>query len=658
MPMGMRAWPVLLVLAWFGAEPGCQAGESGPWSAVAVADPSFEAIPAGPLAGRDWVVPQGPYGPASWASISAEQAHTGAVSLRIEDTSHSKGFFVRCAAHKALPGSRYRGSVHTYNVTGTSRIYLEFFSRTGERIANVLKESRVKGKWSRLEVEFTAPWAAATVDVGLYSTVGNVGVAFYDDASLTVQPLALNPPTFAPLAPGETAMDVGTTLQLFVDERLIDRVDNAALKLNPPRPGEVALHMEKPWEGVTSSYPCVIKDGDRYRLWYRVSSEGQPKNWNMTAYAESADGIQWTRPSLGIVEFQGSKDNNIVWPTPGHSGHNLCVFLDGNPAAANSERYKAIMHGPVLEGKRATICGLVSPDGIHWEPAQPEPLLIAPEEDRHFDSHNQCFWDGARGRYAIYARGWREGVRGIRMATSGDFRAWSGLRYIDLGDTPAEHLYTSAAHPYFRRPDLCIMFPSRFMPERQLDPQWPRPGMSDVVLLTSYDGLHFQRTFMEAFIRPGLDPRNWTDRALYPGPATVPIGAGDLPKEMSFYYFENYRHPSNRIRRAILRVDGFTSVHVGYPKGEFVTKPIVFQGSRLVLNYATSGAGSIRVEVQNARGEPLSLWRAEAGEELYGDELARPYRWLTAQDLAPCAGKPVRLRFVMQDADLYSIRFE
>jgi len=196
--------------------------------------------------------------------------------LRIEDTSHSKGFFVRCGAHKALPGSRYRGSVYTYNVTGTSRIYLEFFDKAGARTAHVLKESRAQGKWTKLQVELTAPWAAATVDVGLYSTVGNVGVAFYDDASLAVQPLALNPPAFAPLAPGETAMDIGATLQLFVDSRLIDRMDNAVLRLNPPRPGEVALHMSKPWEGVTSSYPCVLKDGDRYRLWYRVSSEGLP----------------------------------------------------------------------------------------------------------------------------------------------------------------------------------------------------------------------------------------------------------------------------------------------------------------------------------------------------------------------------------------------
>ena len=106
-----------------------------------------------------------------------------------------------------------------------------------------------------------------------------------------------------------------------------------------------------------------------------------------------------------------------------------------------------------------------------------------------------------------------------------------------------------------------------------------------------------------------------------------------------------------------MRVDGFASAHAGYPQGELVAKPIRFTGKRLILNYATSGAGSVRVEIQNAKGQALPRFCLDASDELYGDEMDRAYRWAGNPDLGACAGKPVRLRIVLQDADLYSLRF-
>jgi len=543
--------------------------------------------------------------------------------------------------------------VYTFNETGISRIYLEFFDTTGNRIAHKLRQANKKGSWTKLEVEQTCPWWASGVDVGLYSTGGNKGVAFYDDVSLSFQKIDFETIKLPPLKPGVKAMDIGTELQLFTDDRLIDAMKGVKLKLHRPRRGEIALAMDQPWEGVTSTYPVVIKDGDRYRMWYRAERPGL----DSTAYAESTDGIHWERPSLGLVDFKGSKDNNLLWPTEGNSGYKMSVFLDSRPNVGDGERYKAIVQGPNRGGKRQAIYGLTSADGIHWRPFQKEPILVAPNEDPHFDSHNIAFWDEARNRYVAYTRGWRNKVRDIRFATSKDFKTWSPLQYIDMGDTPPEHLYTNAAHPYFRKPGFYIMLPSRFMHQRQIVASWPHAGISDVVLMTSHDGQRFERTFMEALIRPGLDANNWTDRGLYPGPSTVPIGPGDPPREMSFYYTENYRHRSNRIRRAILRVDGFASVHAGYPPGQFVTKPLVFGGKKLILNYATSAAGSIRVEILDADGEVVPVYQAGASEELYGDELAHEYGWASAEDLSPCTGEPVRLRFIMQDADLFSLRF-
>lgn len=88
-----------------------------------------------------------------------------------------------------------------------------------------------------------------------------------------------------------------------------------------------------------------------------------------------------------------------------------------------------------------------------------------------------------------------------------------------------------------------------------------------------------------------------------------------------------------------------------------LTKPLVFSGDRLVINYATSAAGSLRVEVQDMEGQPFPGFSLSDCREIIGDEIERPVTWKGRQDLRQLSGKPVRLRFVMKDADLYSLRF-
>ena len=170
--------------------------------------------------------------------------------------------------------------------------------------------------------------------------------------------------------------------------------------------------------------------------------------------------------------------------------------------------------------------------------------------------------------------------------------------------------------------------------------------------MSSRDGVHFDRRFMEAFIRPGLDPNNWTERNLMPAWGVVPTGS----HEISLYYVENYRHPTCRLRRASLRIDGFVSVHAGYTGGEFVTKPLTFQGRELVINYSTSAVGSVRAEIQQSDGRPIPGHTLQDSEEIYGDEIEHAVRWKSGADLSRLAGQPVRLRFALKDADLYSLR--
>ena len=114
----------------------------------------------------------------------------------------------------------------------------------------------------------------------------------------------------------------------------------------------------------------------------------------------------------------------------------------------------------------------------------------------------------------------------------------------------------------------------------------------------------------------------------------------------------------------MLRTDGFVSVHAGYSGGEMVTRPLVFQGDNLVLNFSTSAAGSIRVEIQDVRGHPVPGFSLEESPLIWGDEIEHAVRWerirsraTSEKPLAHLAGKPVRLRLVMKDADLYSLRF-
>jgi len=164
---------------------------------------------------------------------------------------------------------------------------------------------------------------------------------------------------------------------------------------------------------------------------------------------------------------------------------------------------------------------------------------------------------------------------------------------------------------------------------------------SDAVLLTSRGGNHYTRNFLEAFVRPGLGIENWVSRSNYPALNLMQTG----PSTMSFLVNRNYGQPTAYLRRYELRLDGFSSAHAGFAGGELLTRPIIMDGTRLELNYSTSAAGSVRVEVD---GTPIQ------SRELIGDEIARVCE---VPDLGSVRGKPVRLRFHLKDADLFSYRF-
>jgi hypothetical protein len=449
---------------------------------------------------------------------------------------------------------------------------------------------------------------------------------------------ALIPPTLQASDPqqgGDDVCSIGSRLELFVDDYLIESMTNLTQTLHHPQRRETVLTFDRPWEGGVSSFPVVFQDGDIYRLYYYGMAWGVPSK---ICYAESRDGITWTRPNLGLCEFDGSTENNIIISDP--PMEQFAPFKDPNPAAPESQRYKAIGYSPPI--------AFCSPDGIHWNKIQEEPVLTKGA----FDSLNLAFWDPLREEYVAYFRTFDNGVRHISTCTSKDFIHWTDPVPIDLGDGIWQHLYTNAVTPYFRAPHIYMGFPMRLHETRAGAAGAQYTGVSDGVFMTSRDGVRFRR-WVEAFVRPGTDQQNWVHRTL--------IGAWGMlalsPEEISLYYDEHYDRPTNHLQRYTIRTDGFVSINAKYQVGELLTKPLTFEGRALVINYSTSAVGSVQVEIQNADGTPVEGFTLADCPEVFGDEIERVVAWKGGSDVSALAGRPIRLRFVMKDADLYSMRF-
>jgi hypothetical protein len=450
--------------------------------------------------------------------------------------------------------------------------------------------------------------------------------------------------------------DVGSTIQLFVDDWLIEKVQNVHFKLHSPKNREVVFTFDKPWEGRQSGYITLLQDGEIFRMYYRG---GGDLSREYLCLAEGKDGIHWERPNLGLCEFDGSKENNIVLTGKDKAyceAHNFAPFIDRNPAAAPEERYKAVAlgrHRDEAGETRLALSIFSSPDGLHWKKMRDNAVIT----EGAFDSLNTVFWDVVRKRYVCYFRVTQRGKRGIARCTSDDFINWSKPEQLDYGQTPPEHLYTNNIIQYFCEPHIYLGFPVRFIPERTKIgfEEKAIDGVSDGVFMSSRDGLHWSRLFMEAFIRPGLNPNNWGEAHGNNAPAWGILQTSE--NELSLYWVENCLDIP-RLRRGVVRPDGFASLNASYSGGEFITHPFRFEGMNLKINYSTSAVGGIRVEIQDIKGHPIRGFELDSCQEMYGDEVSRIVAWKGRTDVRALSAQPIRLRFVLRDADLFSLRFQ
>jgi hypothetical protein len=489
------------------------------------------------------------------------------------------------------------------------------------------------------------------------------------------------------VASAEPALELGSRRELFVDEFLVAQKTNLELKLHEPVPREVVMIRNKPWEGSGSDFETVIRDGDLIRMWYigcKLTTDNGTKLVKPiivhASYAESKDGITWTRPTLGLFEHEGSKENNIVWMEEGLD--NFTPFKDTNPACPPDQRYKALV-GFFKRG----LMVLKSADGIHWSKLSDTPII--PAGKGAFDTMNTAFWDPIRKLYFCYFRGFHDpsgkdhndaakGIRDIRVSTSPDFKTWSEPRMLQFNSEHDDGLYSNQVEPYYRAPHLYVGFPMRYVDridekvslDALPDPAHrgrrmsfhPRYGsvITDGIFMSSRDGFEFKR-WEEAFMRPGPErSNNWVYGDALKGYGMIETPAADpsAPPEISFYVTEGHWKDESPLRRYTIRLDGFVSLHARRAPGEFVSKPFTFTGGKLSLNFSTSAIGTLRVELQDEAGQPLPGYSLADADLLFGDSLDRKASWGGKADVTALAGRTVRLRVVMSDADLYSFQFQ
>lgn len=470
------------------------------------------------------------------------------------------------------------------------------------------------------------------------------------------------------------AVTIGDRRELFVDHFLLEKLNGTRLQLHAPRDEGVTFVFDKPWEGLFSGYATIVplEDG-RLRAYYRgkavANADGSEEE--VTCCAESSDGRTWTKPDLGIYEVMGTRENNVVLMNAHTACHNFSPFLDTRPGVTEGERFKAL--GGTMQGGGLT--AWKSADGYRWEKMATDSVItkgMVPYPYM-FDSQNVPFWSEAEGKYLCYYRVFEDKIRRIVRSESDDFLTWSppvllGYRNPER-EAPVEHLYTNQTSPYFRAPHLYVAIAARFMPGRQVLTEEQakavsvNPGYfkdtSDAVFMTTrpVEGAEhagvYDRTFLDGYIRGGIGAQNWVSRTNYPSLNVVPTG----PEEMSVYVNQDYAQPSAHMRRYSMRTDGFSSLHCGYGGGHAITKPVIFTGKELSLNFSTSAAGGVKVGFEDVDGKPIPGFSVEDCAMQIGNEIDRRVTWKSGSDVSALAGKTVRLRFSMKDADIFSFQF-
>ncbi len=433
---------------------------------------------------------------------------------------------------------------------------------------------------------------------------------------------------------------------LLLDSRVVETAENVKLALGKTRKSahNPLMAEDKPWEQrFDNLYANVIYDEESgsYKCWYSPfivdnSADGMtleqrrqtryrpPDNREMAiCYAVSKDGIHWEKPELGLVEFNGSTRNNILWRGP----HGAGVFKDlRDPDPAR--RYKML-----FKGNRISVA--FSADGIHWGEA-----ISCPEADVAGNTHNNAFWAPNLGKYVGITRTWgNEHGRQVARTESDDFLKWTKAKVVLEGLDKGHQTY---AMPVFFHGGVYLGLVAIFDPKE--DRVWAE-------LAWSPDTVRWHR------ICPGTPLIANSEKELAYDWGCVYAGAYPvfLKDEIRIYYGGSDWHHGNwrnaYLCMATLRPDGFA----GYEPidsenvARITTTPIVWTGGAIRISADVSKGGAVTVTVLDEQKRKLA--EAEPITETVSDGSVR---WKEGFSLETLKGNEIRLRFELRDSKLYS----
>jgi hypothetical protein len=482
----------------------------------------------------------------------------------------------------------------------------------------------------------------------------------------------------------ETAIDVGSDKQLFIDELLFAQKQDVSLVVNPPikdaRP-VLQADKDKPWEANRiSAGNSVVDDNGEVRIYYDAIAPcpfGDRSRW--LCYAVSKDGIHFEKPQLGIIPFDDRSDTNIVWPPqrdPSHEPGN--VFIDTNPKCPPAERYKLVCtwHGETWMA--------VSADGLHWKAYDKASF-------RGSDTTNVAYFDNRIGRYVGWVRrneplgiAGNDGVRKVARCEFDDPSRWgddtvvfsadeNDSRYLDKTLFKGMDHYCGGVNVYRPAPGVYFGLPPAYYHfHKDVSLRRGRGGTRspgndgniETQFITSRDSIHWYRPDRARPFIPRGPEGSWDYGTTFVTGASNLVYRGD---EVWIYYTaQPFTHGDyalaekealGSVMRAVSRLDGFVSVDAGFQPGEFTTPPMVFAGKQLVLNVDTGGGGHLCVELQDASGKPLDGYSLTDCDVVNGNYIRQTVSWKGNSDLSALAGKPLRIRVQMRNTKLYAFQF-
>lgn len=445
----------------------------------------------------------------------------------------------------------------------------------------------------------------------------------------------------------------GSRIELLVDRYLIDQSDNLTFRTQPPKDCGCVIAFSQPWECPGSLSMTVLDDGKQIKQYYRgfPSVQNDASDRQTSCLSVSDDGLNFTPYPVNEISYDGITENNIIRMDT--FCHNFAPFYDTNPACKPDERYKAI--GGIID--QGGIHVFASPDGIHWHLLVDGPVITKGA----FDSMNMAFWSPADGLYHCYSRfcyipGEENGnkfaynvvgnLRAIQSCTSEDFIHWTDPVPNEYAEgCPIDELYTNAARPVPGAEHIMISIPMRFHAYRKKLQEfngntWGSDGVSDAVLMTSRDGVHWDRSVKDAWLSGDVEEdREWTQRNFI-------TAGGIIERDDKFYFYveKHYMWDDGGIWAYSMPKYRLMSLYADGDGGSFVTKPLHFESDTISLNYRTSAYGYIRVTVRDMDGTTLYT-----SDEIYGNELSHT---LIFEGLT---GKEGTLLVEMKEANLYAI---